>query len=386
MRIALRPSGGRGDYELAGTYNEIKASDLLEKRFFFQITPAITIDGRAVARRLSGKPRIRPDGGRHAYILISSILLLPTPRRELLKTPNASPQLQNRMYTVAGIDIDVLSEEPSAVVFAPKIVWAGSRGGLLRIDYASRMAVITALWSTASSRSTEIAALVRDHRAGVSSGDHDRIVDSAAAIRTYYNTRNDVLLLLLRDFGLPDAPAVASAGISDLDALDDFVSSEDDLGSASDSRRQRAHKWRVQADRGLGAREFSIRVREAYDYRCLFSGERFPKLPAFHSAGVDGAHILPWATYQLNAVRNGLCLCKLCHWAFDSGLLELDFDDAANLYLLLIPPDIEAAAVPAGLELARFEGHLGPIDPARFPTNQKFWPSVDWIREFNVNQ
>ena len=91
MRIALRPSGGRGDYELAGTYNEIKASDLLEKRFFFQITPAITIDGRAVARRLSGKPRIRPDGGRHAYILISSILLLPTPRRELLKTPKRFP-------------------------------------------------------------------------------------------------------------------------------------------------------------------------------------------------------------------------------------------------------------------------------------------------------
>ena len=240
MRIALRPSGGRGDYELAGTYNEIKAADLLEKRFFFQITPALTIDGRAVAKRLSGKLRIRPDGGKHAYILISSILLVPPPRRELLKTPDASPQLQSRMYTVAGIDIDVLNEEPSAVVFAPKVVWARSRGGLLRIDYASRMAVITALWSTAISRSTEIAALVRDHRASVSSGDHDRIVDSAAAIRNYYDTRNDILLFLLQDFDLSDAPAIAFAGISDSDVSDDLFASEDDLGSASDSRRQRA--------------------------------------------------------------------------------------------------------------------------------------------------
>ena len=383
MRIALRPSGGRGDYELAGTYNEIKASDLLEKRFFFQITPALTIDGRAVVKRLSGKPRIRPDGGRHAYILFSSILLVPPPRRELLKTPNASPQLQSRMYTVAGIDIDVVSEEPAAVVFAPKTVWARSRGDLLRIDYASRMAVITALWSAAISRNTEIAALVRNHRTSVSSGDHDRIVDSATAIRNYYDIRNDVLFFLLRDFDLSDAQAVAFAGISDSDVSDELFASEDDLGSARDSRRLRAQKWRVQADRGPGAREFSIRVREAYDYRCLFSGERFPKLPAFDTAGVDGAHILPWATHKLNAMRNGLCLCKLCHWAFDNGLLRVDFDDEANLYLLSIPPDIEAVAGPVGLDLTRFESYLGPLDSARLPANQNLWPSVDWIREFN---
>ena len=387
MRIALRPSGGRGDYELSGAYSGIKASDLLEKQFFFQITPALIIDGRAVTKRLSGKPRIRPEeGGRHAYILISSILLFPPPRRELLKTPDALPQLQSHMYTVAGIDVDILSDQPTAVVFAPKIVWARSRGGLLKIDYSSRMAVITALWSTSISHKTKIAALVLEHRESVSSGDHDRIVGSASAIQNYYATHNDALLFLLQDFDLPDAPAVAAAGMSDSDVSDEVFASEDDLESASDSRRLRAQKWRVQADRGPGAREFSIRVREAYDYRCLFSGERFPKLPAFGTAGVDGAHILPWATHKLNVVRNGLCLCKLCHWAFDNGLLQLDFDDEANLYLLSIPPDIEADAVPAGLDLARFEGYLGPIDSTRFPSNQKLWPSVDWIREFNAAQ
>ena len=91
MRIALRPSGGRGDYELAGSYNQLHASDLLEKRFFFQITPVLVIDGKAYAKRLSGKPRIRPEGGKHAYVLIASILLLPPPRRELIKTPTDFP-------------------------------------------------------------------------------------------------------------------------------------------------------------------------------------------------------------------------------------------------------------------------------------------------------
>ncbi len=33
MRIALRPSGGRGDYELAGSDNGLHASELLEKNF-----------------------------------------------------------------------------------------------------------------------------------------------------------------------------------------------------------------------------------------------------------------------------------------------------------------------------------------------------------------
>lgn len=93
MRIALRPSGGRGDYELAGSYNELHASDLLDKNFLFQITPALTIDGKSQAHRLSGKPRIRPQGGRHPYVVISSILLLPTPRRELQKTPVGVPPL-----------------------------------------------------------------------------------------------------------------------------------------------------------------------------------------------------------------------------------------------------------------------------------------------------
>src|SRR5688572_19860493 len=93
MRIALRPSGGRGDYELAGSFNQLHASDLLERRFFFQITPAITIDGRARAHRLSGKPRIRPEEGRHPYVVIAATLLLPPPRRELLKTAETPPQL-----------------------------------------------------------------------------------------------------------------------------------------------------------------------------------------------------------------------------------------------------------------------------------------------------
>lgn len=92
-------------------------------------------------------------------------------------------------------------------------------------------------------------------------------------------------------------------------------------------------------------------VREAYDYRCLFSGERFPKLKIFDSAGVDGAHILPWSTHGLNSVKNGICLCKQCHWGFDNGLLRLDFDSHSNNYLLSIPKSVENIAIKENFDI-----------------------------------
>jgi putative restriction endonuclease len=382
MRIALRPSGGRGDYELAGSYNRLHASDLLEKRFFFQLTPAITVDGRSAAHRLAGKPRIRPEEGKHAYILLSSLLLLPPPRRELEKTPNALPRLRTATYTIAGIDVDVLEDKARTVTFSPTTIWAKTRGGLLRVDYAERMAVIAAIWAAADGKRSDLAGFVKEHRSSAVSGDHDRIVNSAKTIQRHFQTDDDVIHLILSAFELPDAKSAAYAGISDSTA---GFESEDDTSSPEDSRRERARKWRKQADRGPGARDFSLNVRDAYNYRCLFSGERFPKLPHFDSAGVDGAHILPWSTHQLNSVSNGICLCKLCHWAFDNGLLRLDFDPGQNEYLLSIPRDIEEAAIGAKFDLPRFRPNLGRIERSRLPTNQRLWPSPKHIQEYNDN-
>ena len=382
MRIALRPSGGRGDYELAGSYNRLHASDLLEKQFFFQITPALTIDGRSMAHRLHGKPRIRPVDGKHAYVIIAGVLLLPPPRRELQRTPDAPPQLRTGAYTVAGIDVAVLEDGRTTVTFAPKSVWARSRGGLLKIDYENRMAIITTLWSAAESLSSACGSLVKEHKESVFSGDHGRIAESSAAIQEFYQTTDDVVPLLLRDFGLPEGSSPAFTGISTLTA--GFIS-EDDDSSPEESRRERTRKWRRQVDRGPGAREFSLRVRRAYDFRCTFSGERFPRFPTLDSAGVDGAHILPWSTHQLNSISNGLCLCKLCHWAFDNGLLRLDFDTPSREYILSIPQTVQDAAARARVDLQRFQRICGRIVQARLPRNQRLWPSPQGLLELNAS-
>lgn len=39
-----------------------------------------------------------------------------------------------------------------------------------------------------------------------------------------------------------------------------------------------------------------------------------------HTA-VDAAHIVPWSVSHNDDPRNGMALCRLCHWTFDEGLL-----------------------------------------------------------------
>ncbi|MBE9181470.1 HNH endonuclease [Oculatella sp. LEGE 06141] len=382
MRIALRPSGGRGDYELAGSDNGVNASELLEKDFYFQITPGLEIDGKAKAHRLSGKPRIRPGlDGKHPYAVIYSILLLPEPRRELIKTPKfALTSLSHKNYILYGIDVDLVETDATKVVFAPTSVWAKSQGGVLKVDFAERMAIINMLWTISSQQSSELSNLIQAHEAAVTTSDHLGIKQTAEKIQKRFLLNTDVLPQILNKFNLPDYSSSDYTGITD--EITGYESEDSDI-SPLDSQRNRVRKWRRQADRGPDARRFSKDVRDAYGHRCLFSGERLPRLKGFDSPGVDAAHILPWSTYDLNSVRNGICLCKQCHWGFDNGLLKLDFDSSSSNYLLSIPNSIKDIAIKENFDLSSFQKNVGVIDESRLPVNQKQWPSPQYIEAYN---
>jgi len=82
--------------------------------------------------------------------------------------------------------------------------------------------------------------------------------------------------------------------------------------------------WRgraVTARRNPLFRQF---VLHAYDRTCSVCRLRI----AGGSDGelLDAAHIVPYAVYNNDDVRNGLCLCKNHHWAFDRGLITVDDD------------------------------------------------------------
>lgn len=60
-------------------------------------------------------------------------------------------------------------------------------------------------------------------------------------------------------------------------------------------------------------------VVSTYDHRCALCGVRI--ITAEGHTVVDAAHIIPWTRSRNDDIRNGLALCKICHWAFDEGMM-----------------------------------------------------------------
>ncbi|MEW6213170.1 MAG: HNH endonuclease [Acidobacteriota bacterium] len=78
---------------------------------------------------------------------------------------------------------------------------------------------------------------------------------------------------------------------------------------------------------------FRRAVVTAYSHRCAFCGIRM--LTHDGHTAVDAAHIIPWSeTYDDNP-KNGMALCKLCHWSFDEGMLGV-----SNEYVVLASPQL----------------------------------------------
>jgi hypothetical protein len=109
MRVALRTSGGRGEYELAGRQGNIVASELYGKNLFYELTPEIVMPGRAAAVHVQGKPRIRLADmvtTTHLYRLIAAVLLLPKPKREFKET-GGEELIKRECYSITAIKIDI---------------------------------------------------------------------------------------------------------------------------------------------------------------------------------------------------------------------------------------------------------------------------------------
>jgi putative restriction endonuclease len=63
---------------------------------------------------------------------------------------------------------------------------------------------------------------------------------------------------------------------------------------------------------------FRRAVLTAYNHRCVLCGVRLLTEDGLTAA--TAAHIVPWSVSYNDDPRNGLCLCRLCHWVFDVGL------------------------------------------------------------------
>ncbi len=105
-----------------------------------------------------------------------------------------------------------------------------------------------------------------------------------------------------------------------------------------------------------------------YDHRCALCGVRIVT-PEGHTV-VDAAHIIPWSRSQNDDIRNGMALCKLCHWAFDEGMMGVsdNYNVITSRQIALTPN------VPGFLLTLSGRGIIGPPD-------RDFWPAQQYLAE-----
>lgn len=115
------------------------------------------------------------------------------------------------------------------------------------------------------------------------------------------------------------------------------------------------------AVRDQGFRRAVVRV---YDHRCAFCGVRM--LTADGHSAVDAAHIVPWSVSHNDDPRNGMALCRLCHWTFDEGMLGI-----SPKYTVLLSLELRTTL--------NVPGHLMTLEhrPIIGPAEEAFWPDQD---------
>jgi hypothetical protein len=104
-----------------------------------------------------------------------------------------------------------------------------------------------------------------------------------------------------------------------------------------------------------------------------------PSLGKESNPGVDAAHILPWSEYELDHVSNGVCLCKLHHWAFDEALLIIR-EEAGSYYVDV--PDTATARIAESeetIDLSFLTPFVGRIPDERLPREHGKRPKPQFL-------
>lgn len=109
-------------------------------------------------------------------------------------------------------------------------------------------------------------------------------------------------------------------------------------------------------------------VIKAYDHRCALCGVRI--ITPEQYTVVDAAHIVPWSKSRNDDIRNGMALCKLCHWAFDWGVMGVSDD-----YQVITSRQIGAAPNAPGFLLTLSGRGIIP------PSDHDLWPAQEYLAE-----
>jgi putative restriction endonuclease len=110
-----------------------------------------------------------------------------------------------------------------------------------------------------------------------------------------------------------------------------------------------------------------------YDYTCAACRLRIITLDG--ASAVDAAHIIPFSISHDDGVGNGLALCKIHHWAFDTGIVSLD-----DRYKVIVSDSFDEKG-PAALLLSTLRDK-----PILLPSQKPFRPALHAVRWHRANR
>jgi hypothetical protein len=111
---------------------------------------------------------------------------------------------------------------------------------------------------------------------------------------------------------------------------------------------------------------FRVGVRRIYEHRCAVCGVD-ARGPGDGSPIVDAAHIVPKSEGGPDDLRNGLCLCKNHHWAFDQGWFSI----TDGLTVEVHPDMMEKSS---DVLLQKYDGQK-----LHLPDDERFWPAAVYV-------
>lgn len=388
MRVSRRTSGGRGEYEISEeTPAGVRPADLVDKRLLLDFGHTWVVDTATVLRIQGGKPRLRRLQQATQFIQLprqlAAALMMPDPARQDEALGAGLPILRKDQYAVEHVSLsDVLVDTTSATLVVEEVILRNNSNFAEELHFHERVNRVRQLWAHAAELPTNISNLLEAHRASVLiPGPITRAAEQivwnlqtqVTAIAEelglpYRSQDEDVLEHLEQALALSAAPPAPPVGVQQIDPGETIV------------KRRVLKQWKRWANsRGAVSAVFRQRVRGAYNSTCVVCGAYLPATSMNAAPGVDAAHILPWAQYDLDVVSNGLCLCKLHHWAFDEGLIIIR--EAHGSYFVDIPDGVATTIAHEDPEfsLLQLQEHVGQIPERRLPAAQQLRPNPHFL-------
>jgi putative restriction endonuclease len=386
MRITRRTSGGRGEYEISEDSPEgITPWDLMDKEIILELSDDWRIETGIFLSSQGGKRRLRRTERNPSFIQIqrqiAAALMLPAPVRS-----NSGIGVEfGGNYAIDHIIIEKAEIKGDKAILRAKNIILKDINSSPEISVIERVAQINEIWSKSGALPENLGDLILEHQKMVKSGNSiqksaEDVLEKLLTQISEYDPESSIIYGNNSD-RLPVVQSVIGT------QLTEPLTSIDDLSGANiELKRRTVKEWRRWVNaRGAKAKYFRESVRKAYKSTCLICGKSFPPTKISVS-GVDSAHILPWNQYELDEVYNGICLCKLHHWAFDESLLRIlrNNDD----FFVEVPEEAQEAIRESTLkfnvdELLKYEGRL-PND--RLPDDRLEWPREQLLQQLNSAQ